>query len=142
VTVSLHLLNDDGNSFDAFFLAAILALKNTRLPEISMLKNKIRINDSNLKYLNVHHIPIATTFYFLKDLPETPIIDVNSKEERLCSSRLSIVMNAYEDICGMCTLGALNLASNADDEYARKRMICRLQTQSTLLLYSSACKLR
>ena len=116
VTVSLHLLNDDGNSFDAFFLAAILALKNTRLPEVSMTRDKLKINDAKLKYLNVHHIPISTTFYFMKDLPDTPIIDVNSKEERLCTSRLSIVMNAYEDICGMCTLGALDLASNAQEE--------------------------
>jgi exosome complex component RRP45 len=116
VTVSLHLLNDDGNSFDAFFLAAILALKNTRLPEVSMTRDKLKINDGKLKYVNVHHIPISTTFYFMKDIPDTPIIDVNSKEERLCTSRLSIVMNAYEDICGMCTLGALNLASNKEDE--------------------------
>jgi len=81
VTVSLHLLNDDGNTFDAFFLAAILALKNTRLPEVTMSRDKIRINDQKLKYLNVHHIPICTTFYFLKDLPDTPVLDCNSKEE-------------------------------------------------------------
>jgi exosome complex component RRP45 len=102
------LLNDDGNCFDSFFLSAILALKNTRLPEVTLAKNKIMINDSKLKYLNVHHIPICTTFYYIKDI-ETPIIDVNSKEERLCSSRFSVVMNAYEDICGMTTLGALDL---------------------------------
>lgn len=116
VTVTMHLLNDDGNSFDGFFLASILALKNTRLPEVSMTRDKLKINDAKLKYMNVHHIPIATTFYFMKDLSEMPIIDVNSKEERLCSSRLSIVMNAYEDICGMCTLGALNLASDPAEE--------------------------
>ena len=65
ITVNLHLLNDDGNTFDAFFLAAVLALKNTRLPEVSMVKDKIRINDSKLKYMNVHHLPVCTTFYFL-----------------------------------------------------------------------------
>jgi len=36
LTVELQLLNDDGNLMDAFFLAAILALKNTRLPEVSL----------------------------------------------------------------------------------------------------------
>ena len=108
VTVTLHLLNDDGNCFDAFFLAAVLALKNTRLPEVTMTRNKILINDEKLRYLNVHHLPICTTFYYIKDI-ETPILDVNAKEERLCSSRLSIVMNAYEDICGMTTLGSLEL---------------------------------
>jgi len=39
VTVTLNLLNDDGNVFDAFFLAAMLALKNTRMPEVSISKN-------------------------------------------------------------------------------------------------------
>ena len=116
ITVTLHLLNDDGNSFDAFFLAAILALKNTRLTEVTMTKEKLKINDKKLKYLNVHHIPISTTFYFMKDLPDDPILDVNSKEERLCASRFSIAMNAYEDICGMSTLGALNLGGIKDDE--------------------------
>lgn len=109
VSVSLHLLNDDGNIFDAAFLAAVLALKNTRLPEVTMTRDKIRINDSKLKYLNVHHIPICTTFYFLKDMPETPVLDVTAKEEKLCTARLSIVMNAYEDICGMSSLGALEV---------------------------------
>jgi len=114
ITVSLHLLNDDGNTFDAFFLAAILALKNTRLPEVTMSRDKIKINDSKLKYLNVHHIPICTTFYYLKDMPETPVLDVNSKEEKLCTSRLSIVMNTYEDICGMTTLGSLEIDNSPD----------------------------
>ncbi len=39
ITVQLNLINDDGNSFDAFFLAAILALKNTRLPEVTLTRN-------------------------------------------------------------------------------------------------------
>ena len=41
VSVNLTLLNDDGNVFDAFFLSAILALKNTRMPEVSIYKNQI-----------------------------------------------------------------------------------------------------
>ena len=43
-------------------------------------------------------------------------MDVNAKEERLCDSRLSIAMNAYEDICGMSTLGALNLGGKANSD--------------------------
>ena len=70
VTVTLSLINDDGNCFDAYFIAAILALKNTRLPEVTMIRDRIRINDEKLKYLNVHHIPISTTFYFMEDLPD------------------------------------------------------------------------
>jgi len=122
ITVNLHLLNDDGNTFDAFFLAAVLALKNTRLPEVSMIKDKIRINDAKLKYLNVHHIPVSTTFYFLSGCPDKAIVDVCSKEEKLCQSRLSIVMNTYEDICGMTTLGSLELDNSPDQLQLMKLM--------------------
>lgn len=109
VTVTLLLVNDDGNSFDALFLAALLSLKNTRLPEVSLQKNKIKIDDSKLKPLNVHHLPVSTTFYFIKGFTSTPVVDVNTREEKLSEARFSIVMNSYEDLCGMTTLGALNL---------------------------------
>lgn len=73
--------------------------------------------------MNVHHLPICTTFYFLKDPTKAkamdesvdalrPLIDVNSTEEKLCQSRLSIVLNAYGDLCGMTTLGALEIGGN------------------------------
>ena len=42
----MQLLNDDGNLIDAFFLAAVLALKNTRLPEVSMKGDNIIVNNS------------------------------------------------------------------------------------------------
>jgi len=75
-----------------------------------MKRDTIIINDKKMKYVNVHHLPIPTTFYFLKDMPNKPVIDVIGKEERLCVSRLTIVMNSYEDICGMATLGSLNMS--------------------------------
>ena len=59
-------------------------------------------------FLNVHHIPICTTFYFIPDLGE-PIVDAQAKEERLATARLSICVNVYEDICGMQTLGQLEV---------------------------------
>ena len=122
VTVNVHLLNDDGNVFDAVFLASILALKNTRLPEVTMVRDKIKINDAKLKYLNVHHIPVSNTFYFLKDMPDLPVLDVTSKEERLSTSRLSIVMNVFEDICGMTTLGSLEIDNSPDQLQLMKCM--------------------
>ncbi len=45
LTVELQLINDDGNLVDAFFLAAILALKNTRLPEVSMRDDEILVSN-------------------------------------------------------------------------------------------------
>jgi exosome complex component RRP45 len=108
--VDLQLLNDDGNLIDAFFLAAVLALKNTRLPEVLMKGDSIFVSTDSLKqhFLNVHHIPVCTTFYFVPGISE-PIVDAQSKEERLASARLSICVNVYEDICGMQTLGQMEV---------------------------------
>ena len=93
---------------DACFLASILALKNTRFPEITISKDKIRINEERTKPLNVHHIPVCNTFYFIENINK-PIVDANSKEEKLSTSRLSICMNIFEDLCGMSTFGSLEV---------------------------------
>lgn len=108
--MDLQLLNDDGNLIDAFFLAAVLALKNTRLPEVLMKGDSIFVSTDSLKqhFLNVHHIPVCTTFYFVPGI-SGPIVDAQSKEERLASARLSICVNVYEDICGMQTLGQMEV---------------------------------
>lgn len=106
VNVELILLNEDGNLLDAFFIASLLCLMNTRLPEILMQKDRIRINEEKMKYISLHHIPICTTFYFVNG---SPIVDANAKEERLSESKLSICMNIFEDVCGMSTLGNLQI---------------------------------
>lgn len=68
------MVNDDGNLIDAFFLAAVLALKNTRLPEVSMKGDSIFVSRDKQHFLNVHHIPVCSTFYFIPGIEE-PIID-------------------------------------------------------------------
>lgn len=108
LTVELQLLNDDGNLIDAFFLAAVLALKNTRLPEVSMKGDNIMVSNTKSNYVNVHHLPICTTFYFIQNL-EQPLVDACAKEERLATARLSICMNVFEDVCGMQTLGQMDI---------------------------------
>ncbi len=72
--------------------------------------SKIRINEDKLRNLNVHHIPVCTSFFFMDGLPSTrPIVDATAKEEKLAKSRLSICMNIFEDLCGMATHGSLEL---------------------------------
>lgn len=56
----------------------------------------------------MHHVPVCSTFYFIPELSD-PIVDASSKEERLATARLSICVNIYEDICGMQTLGQMEV---------------------------------
>jgi len=108
------VLNDDGNIFDACFLAAVASLMNTRLPEVTLAgPHKIRVNEEKLRNLNVHHIPVCTSFYFIEGLSsKQPILDASSKEEKLAKSRLSVCMNIFEDLCGISTLGSLEVEPN------------------------------
>jgi exosome complex component RRP45 len=110
LTVELSLLNDDGNLIDVFFLAAVLALKNTRLPEVSMKGDQVIVSQDVARqhFINVHHLPICTTFYFAPGVDE-PFMDATAKEERLATARLSFVMNVFEDMCGMSTLGQMEI---------------------------------
>jgi exosome complex RNA-binding protein Rrp42 (RNase PH superfamily) len=36
-------------------------------------------------------------------------VDATAKEERLATARLSVCMNVYEDVCGMQTLGQMDI---------------------------------
>ena len=38
-----------------------------------------------------------------------PIVDANAKEERLATARLSVCLNIFEDVCGMQTLGQMDI---------------------------------
>ena len=53
---------------------------------------------------------MCTTFYFIPKV-DFPIVDACAKEERLATARLSICMNIFEDVCGMQTLGQMEIDS-------------------------------
>ena len=65
VGVDLFIINEDGNLLDACFMAAIVCLMNTRMPEVLMARDRIRINEEKMKYMSIHHVPVCTTFYFI-----------------------------------------------------------------------------
>ena len=131
LTVELQLLNDDGNLIDAFFLAAVLALKNTRLPEVAMKGDNILVSKTRQHYINVHHLPVCTTFYFIPRISD-PIVDASAKEERLATARLSICMNVFEDVCGMQTLGQMDIDPTQLLECTRDALAITKQTTKVI----------
>mgnify|MGYP001578798614 CR=1 FL=1 len=60
-----------------------------------MTKDKIKINYEKMRSINVHHIPVCVTFYYIGGIYTAPIIDVNAKEEKLSVARLSVFMNIF-----------------------------------------------
>ncbi len=80
VFVDIHVLDFDGNLFDASALGSIIALKNSVVPA------KNYNYGENFK-LPVNHYPIATTFVKIGD---KIVVDPNIDEENIASARITI----------------------------------------------------
>ena len=89
IFLDIYPTNDDGNLIDASVLAALAALKNTKIPKVE--NDKVlyckRINEK----LKLNKLPITFTFGKIND---KIILDPNSKEELVLDSRLSV--SVYE----------------------------------------------
>lgn len=58
--------------------------------------------------MNVHHIPIGITFFYIEGLAQ-PIVDANAKEEKLATAKVTMFVNIFKDLCGMTTFGCLEV---------------------------------
>jgi len=104
------LINYDGNLIDAVFLAALQCLKTLKLPQVRGKEDSVKIlEDKPWKNINVHHMPIPITFYFI-DNENNVILDPDLKEEKVTTSRNTVFINVFGDICGIHTQGVLSLS--------------------------------
>jgi exosome complex component RRP42 len=98
--IDLYVLDHDGNLFDACELAAISALKNTKLPEFKIIKDENGNEDVELlettKPLKLDHIPISCTF---AKIGKNIIIDSGLKEELIQDARLTLSFTEENKIC-------------------------------------------
>lgn len=101
VRVDVLVLNDAGNLIDLSCIAAISALSHFRRPDVTVSSTDVTIHTCDEKEflpLNVHHIPICTTFGFV-DNGEQVIIDPEEKEEDVISGRFTVAFNIHNEIC-------------------------------------------
>ena len=110
INIEVSIINYDGNIIDALFLAVLQWLKTIKLPQVRAKDESVVIlTDKPWKNINVHHMPIPVTFYFIKD-EDHVLIDPDAKEEKVWTCRNTIFMNVFGDIWGIHTLGALDLS--------------------------------
>lgn len=89
--IDIHVLDYDGNLFDAGTLGALAALTNTFLP-------LSRYEESDDRKLEVEHYPLACTMVKLGD---KLVVDPSADEEKVCSARLTITTDENGDIRAM-----------------------------------------
>lgn len=93
VIIDLYPINDDGNMIDAANLAAVLALRNTRLPEVSE-DGKINHDKLTDKKLPLAEDILPLSFSFFK-LGEHLVLDPTREEQEACDARVSFTISKW-----------------------------------------------
>lgn len=89
--VDIHILDDSGNLIDAALLAAMAALRNSKLPGE-------RFEIGATEPLKVHHYPIEITFVRIGD---ALVVDPTCEEEATCQGRLTIATDEKGHVVAM-----------------------------------------
>lgn len=85
IFLDIYAINDDGNLIDASALAAVMALKNTRFPEIE--DGKVKFGVLTQKKLPLNSVPITITAYKIAD---SFVLDPCSEEEEASTMQITV----------------------------------------------------
>lgn len=94
VFVDLHMIDSDGNLFDACNIAAVTALHNAQMPVLDKEGNPTE----DLTPLPVVKTPVSCTFAKIDDII---MIDPSRNEERVLDARLTVTTEENGNICAM-----------------------------------------
>lgn len=104
IFVDVQIINHDGNLIDASALAAVAALKTTKMPKLEDDK----IDREKLeKKLPLLHTPITVTVGKIRD---KFMIDPIKEEEEVFDSKITIAVMEDEKICAMQKSGGSGLS--------------------------------
>lgn len=97
--VDLHVIDYDGNLFDACNLAVMAALLCTKLPTVNYVDDVIEFNKENLVELPVKDKLLLSTFVKVGD---DLILDPSLDEERILDARITVgISEKGNNICSM-----------------------------------------
>jgi exosome complex component RRP42 len=96
-SIDIYPINADGNLYDAAVIAAYLALKDAKFPELDE-DNKPLHETRTKKGLKLHNIPMMVTFAKIGD---SLIVDPTRREEQIMEDRLHIGTIDNGNICAM-----------------------------------------
>ena len=96
--ISIVLLSDAGNLFDAMVLSLVSALNDVKLPNTMIDENSgdVSVSDEFITPLKLSKIPIAITIGIFND---KIITDLDEKEEALMHGYITIVFDEFHNMC-------------------------------------------
>lgn len=111
--LTVHFLADSGNMLDCACLAAIVALKHFRRPEVEVIGDEVVMHPPTERApmpLSMHHTPFCLTFAYFQDTSIPAILDPNRLEQRLSAGVMSIALNAQRELCVVQKAGGVPLS--------------------------------
>ncbi|MBU4308652.1 MAG: exosome complex protein Rrp42 [Nanoarchaeota archaeon] len=88
VFIDIYTINDDGNLLDAAGIAAIIALKNSKIPKYDAKEGKVLFGELTKDALPLEkEIPLSLTFHKIGD---NFVVDPTREEEDVAETRVTI----------------------------------------------------
>lgn len=110
VTVEVIVICDEGNVIDCVLNGAIVALLDMRKPLVRLEDSEMTVDSSVKQPLSLAHLPLSFTF----GLTENNIfVDPSMAEERIASSRITVSMNIYKELCSIHKPGGLGISETS-----------------------------
>jgi len=97
VNVDIGILNDDGNLLDACSLAAMAAIKDTRIPKLNK-DNSLDYDNKTKDGLPINKIPLGVTVY---KIGSHLIVDPSLKEMAAIDTRLTVTSIEDGTLCAL-----------------------------------------
>lgn len=96
VFVDIHVLDYDGNLFDASALGAVAALLDTCMPKVE--GGAVIYGEKTKEKLPILHKPVETTF---AKINKSIVVDPSLDEELVMDARLTVATDENGNICAM-----------------------------------------
>lgn len=97
INLDLHILDNDGNIFDASSLSSIVALLTTKIPEYDE-NNDCLIRENMKRRLKLNDLPVSIT---ARIIDGQILYDPNLYEEEISDARLTVSFKKNGNICAI-----------------------------------------
>ena len=98
IHLDIYPINDDGNLFDAAYLAALAALKDAKFPDYDPKEDTINYEKRTKENIKLKNFPVGVTVLKIGD---KFIIDPLTEEWNNLDARLTVVTTEDGNICAM-----------------------------------------
>ncbi|XP_057536429.1 exosome complex component RRP45A-like [Amaranthus tricolor] len=116
VRIDIQILDNGGNLVDAANIAALAALMTFRRSECTIGEDgqEVVVHPPQVREpcaLIIHHLPIAVTFAFMTQ-DNILVIDPSYYEEAIMKGRMTVTLNANEDVCAIQKAGEVGIGAS------------------------------